>query len=71
MLSIFWKSKYRNFVFILKSGVKIHFRCTDLKWEYNTATLAIISYSIEGLDEKHNIPRHVIPSEIAAIVRVP
>jgi hypothetical protein len=65
-LSTFWKPK-KKMGFILKSGAEIRFRCTDIEWKYNSQTLAIESYSLKEVSGI--IPRHVVPSEIAAIVR--
>lgn len=66
MLETFWKPK-KKMGFILRSGAVIKFRCNEVEWKYNTATLAIESYTIDGAVGV--VPRHVMPSEIVAIVR--
>ena len=48
MLSTFWKSKYKKFGFVLKSGYEIKFEAVDLEWKYDIATGIVTSYTITG-----------------------
>jgi hypothetical protein len=67
MLSTFWKSKYMEIGFLMKSGAEIIVKCEKANWEYNRETGNLQSYSISGV--KGTCPKYINVNEVAAIIR--
>jgi hypothetical protein len=67
MLKTFWKSEYSTLTFILKSGVKITVKCKNAKWNYNTSTGDITSYTLDGIVGP--VPKYINCAQIAAIIQ--
>lgn len=67
MLETFWKTKKRYRI-ILKSGTSFIIKADELTVKYNTATNDVIGYEFTGLEG--SFPLHIVPSEIAAVIRL-
>jgi len=64
----FWMPKRWKYRIILKSGASFKFSATEVKLEWKTDDLQIVKWDIEGV--KGEVPRHIILSEIVAVIRL-
>ncbi len=69
-LSTFWKRPKRHtYRFILKSGAEFRVSGTNLKIEWDAGTMQLKKWELTG--GKGEVPFHLSPLEVAAIVKVP
>lgn len=59
------RKKYR---FILKSGAEFYVRVAEIKIKYKSDTMELTNYNL--IDAKGEVPFHVSPTEIAAILLI-
>lgn len=67
-LSTFFKSRFKTYRVILRSGNEFRISASDVKISFNSVSNQITKY--EFVEPKGEVPFHCSPLEIVAIVRV-
>lgn len=68
-LRTLFKSPFKTYRVILRSGNEFRISASDVKISYNVSSLQITQY--EFVEPKGEVPFHCSPLEIVAIIQLP